>query len=147
MWVLCQRNYTTCDSWYKVAKFSEPSLTWIEMVLACEWYVKFILTLSWRRPLSYRNQSIDLVCKSMGWFLYDNGLRHERVKPVFNSVLWLFCLSGNLFDFLFLVDLFRNIFIIFYCWNITLISHERMKDSYLFLIQKQSSGGVLWGCS
>ena len=30
------------------------------------------LALSWRRPLSYRNQSID--------FLYDNGLRHERVK-------------------------------------------------------------------
>ena len=27
------------------------------------------ITLSWRRPLSYRNQ-----------FLYDNGLHHERVK-------------------------------------------------------------------
>ena len=27
--------------------------------------------------LSYRNQSIDLFCKSMDWFLYDNGLRHE----------------------------------------------------------------------
>ena len=37
------------------------------------------LTLSWRRPL-YRNQSIDLLCKSMDWFLYDNGLRHERVN-------------------------------------------------------------------
>ena len=39
-----------------------------------------ILTLSWRRPLSYRNQSINLRSKSMNWFLYDNGLRHERVK-------------------------------------------------------------------
>ena len=29
-------------------------------------------------PLSYRNQSIDL-----DWFLYDNGLRHERVKVIF----------------------------------------------------------------
>ena len=38
------------------------------------------LTLSWQRPLSYRNQSIDLESKSMDWFLYDNGLRHERVK-------------------------------------------------------------------
>ena len=38
------------------------------------------LTLSWRRPLSYRKQSIDLLCKSMNWYLYDNGLRHERVK-------------------------------------------------------------------
>ena len=37
------------------------------------------LTLSWRRPISYRNQSIDLR-KSMDWFLYDIGLRHERVK-------------------------------------------------------------------
>ena len=32
------------------------------------------------RPLPYRNQSIDLLCKSMYWFLYDNGLRHEKVK-------------------------------------------------------------------
>ena len=41
---------------------------------------KVYLTLSWRRPLSYRNQSFDLLCKSIDWFLYDNGLRHERVK-------------------------------------------------------------------
>ena len=41
---------------------------------------KIILTLSGRRPLSYRNQSIDLLRKSMGWFLYDNGLRQERLK-------------------------------------------------------------------
>ena len=41
---------------------------------------KFTLTLSWRRPLSYKNQSIDLLLKLMDWFLYDNGLRHERVN-------------------------------------------------------------------
>ena len=35
------------------------------------------------RPLSYRNQSIDLLCKSLDWFLYDNGLCHERVKFVY----------------------------------------------------------------
>ena len=35
------------------------------------------LTLSWRRSLSYRNQSIDLLRNK---FLYDNGLRHERVN-------------------------------------------------------------------
>ena len=39
-----------------------------------------LLTLSCRRSLSYRNQSIDLQSKSMGWFLYDRDLRHERVK-------------------------------------------------------------------
>ena len=32
-----------------------------------------LLTLSWRRPLSYRNQSIDLLCMV-------SSLRHERVK-------------------------------------------------------------------
>ena len=42
------------------------------------------LTLSWRRSLSHRNQSIDLLCKSMDWFLYDRDLRHESVndKPL-----------------------------------------------------------------
>ena len=39
-----------------------------------------LLTLSWRMPVSYRNQSINLRSKSMDWLLYDNGLRHERVK-------------------------------------------------------------------
>ena len=38
------------------------------------------LTLSWRRSLSYRNQSIDLQSKSMDRFLYDRDLRHERVN-------------------------------------------------------------------
>ena len=33
-----------------------------------------------REVLSYRNQSIDLLSKSMDRFLYDRGLRHERVK-------------------------------------------------------------------
>ena len=42
--------------------------------------VSFLLTLSWRRPLSYKNHYIDLRSKSMDWFLYGNGLRHERVK-------------------------------------------------------------------
>ena len=43
-------------------------------------YGRFCLTLSRRRPLSYRNQSIDLRSKSMDWFLYDIGLRHEKVN-------------------------------------------------------------------
>ena len=41
-----------------------------------------LLTVSRRRPLSNRNQSIDLLSKSMYWFLYDNVLRLERVKRV-----------------------------------------------------------------
>ena len=38
------------------------------------------LTLSRRRPLSYRNESIDLLCKSVDSFLHGNGLRLERVS-------------------------------------------------------------------
>ena len=49
------------------------------------WSKLLVLTLLWRRSLSYRNQSIDLLCKSMDWFLDDNGLRHERVKGNFSK--------------------------------------------------------------
>ena len=38
------------------------------------------LVLSGRRPLLHRNQSIDLLCKSMDWFLCHSGLHLERVK-------------------------------------------------------------------
>ena len=38
------------------------------------------LAVSRQRFLSYRNQSIDSLCKSIDWFLYDRDLRHERVK-------------------------------------------------------------------
>ena len=34
----------------------------------------------WRRPLLYRNQSIELQSKSMDRFLSDRDLRHERVE-------------------------------------------------------------------
>ena len=57
-----------------------------------------LLTLSRRRPLSYRNQSTDLLCKSMDWFLYDNGLRLERVKSQFTHypLVWMFCTKRSL---------------------------------------------------
>ena len=45
-----------------------------------EHYLIIFSTLSWRRSLSHRNQSNDLLCKSMGQFLYDRNLRHERYK-------------------------------------------------------------------
>ena len=59
--------------------------------------MKLRLTLSWGRLLSYRNQSTDLRSKSMDWFLYDNGLRHERINSrrlIFTNVqvdsFWMF---------------------------------------------------------
>ena len=39
------------------------------------------------RPLLYRNQAIDLLWKSMDWFLYDNDLRHERVNILNQTTL------------------------------------------------------------
>ena len=57
------------------------------------------LTLPWRRPLSYRNQSIDLQSKSMDWFLYDKGLRHERVN-FFGKKLQLKYLTDSIRSFL-----------------------------------------------
>ena len=51
------------------------------------------LTLSWRRPISYRNQSIDLRSKSVDWFLYRIGLRHERVNVrtfLLRRFMWFF---------------------------------------------------------
>ena len=56
-------------------------------VISANIRIKAILTLSWRRPLPYRNQSIDLLRQSMNWFLYDSGLRHERVKEPFGELL------------------------------------------------------------
>ena len=38
------------------------------------------LSLTRQRSLSYRNQSNDLLCKSMHWFLYDRDLRHKKLN-------------------------------------------------------------------
>ena len=41
------------------------------------------LIISWRRSLSWRNQSIDLHLKTVIWFLYVRDLCHERGKSIF----------------------------------------------------------------
>ena len=61
-------------------------------------FVQISLTLLWWRPLSYRNKSIDLLRKLMDWFLYDIGLRHERVKDEILAkalTFWLFDFLTN----------------------------------------------------
>ena len=60
----------------------------------------FFLTLSWRGPLSYRNQSIDLQSKSIDLSLYDNSLRHERVKGTLPMVFSKIILISSRFIFL-----------------------------------------------
>ena len=71
------------------------------------------LTLSRRRPISYRNQSIELQSKSMDWFLYDIGLRRERVN--FN----FFHINGFFYQYLFIEVLFLQflgtVFVCFSC--------------------------------
>ena len=51
------------------------------------------VTLSWRRSPSYRNQSIDLLCKSMDRILYDRELCHERVKNT--QIFWTHLQIGS----------------------------------------------------
>ena len=79
--------------WWFLAKCS--LVKW--MVSFCSWLITQIvadyLTLSWRGPLSYRNQSIDLLRKSMDWFLYDNGLCHERVLNIPPLMIFLCLIS------------------------------------------------------
>ena len=41
--------------------------------------------------LSDRNQSTDLLWKSMEWFLYDKGVRHEKVKSCVEVHLRPYC--------------------------------------------------------
>ena len=60
-----------------------PYLRYLKRFRIRLWHLlAFGLTLSWVRSLSHKNQSIDLQCKSMDWFLYDRNLRHERVKVI-----------------------------------------------------------------
>ena len=78
------------------SKIHQSNQKWMHFV---NWLIKWFkdqvqLTLSWWRPLSYRNQSIDLRSKSMDCFLYDNGIRHERIKEFFSYfVFYAFALS------------------------------------------------------
>ena len=69
--------------------FGTPSWVFLTILKLPKWYqiaqsitycfyssLPFLqLTLSLRRPLANRNQSIDLQRKSMDWFLYDSELR------------------------------------------------------------------------
>ena len=35
-------------------------------------------------------QILSRLCKSMDWFLYDNGLRFERVNIILRVIMWIF---------------------------------------------------------
>ena len=77
------------------------------------------VTLSWWRYLSYRNQSTDLHRKSMGWFLHDMDLQHEKVKPG-NSVLFKFYTSISYW-----VNILKKCIAITVWWQIQVILSNR----------------------
>ena len=77
--------------WRTLKHFTYSNKMYVHMLV-----ILYVLTLSWRRPLSYRNQSIDLLCKSMDWFLYDNGLHHERVKTNESRYIALFVVGKSI---------------------------------------------------
>ena len=83
-------NSSVRRSWWN---FLEVCLhTWYATLLTLSWRrclsyrnqltVYKGLTLSWQSSPSNRNQSIDLICKSMDWFPYDKDLHYERVNRV-----------------------------------------------------------------
>ena len=72
--------------WWMAPIWKEGSAySYFSSLNRCSYYIRQrgCLTLSWRGSLSYRSQSMDLLLKSMDLFLYDNGLRHERVNECF----------------------------------------------------------------
>ena len=85
------------------------------------------LTLSWRRSLSYGNQSIDLLCKSIDWFLFDNGLCMKELKKesLFTNFFVQHVLSVCTFILFtstrftrFLEENFIVLFCEFFWWNV-----------------------------
>ena len=70
-----------------IYSFLVPKQSLLEIVLL-DWLFCIVLTnyitltLSWWRSITYRNQFIDLLCKSVDWFLCDTDLRHERVTII-----------------------------------------------------------------
>ena len=98
----------------------------------------FLLTLSWRRPSSYRNQSMD-------WFLYDNGLRHYRVKTFCllrqNLLLLSWCkrtevLSSTLAYYRGDVTVLSNIF---REWNTIIIHYNKPESKSPYSVRIQAN--------
>ena len=59
---------TVPESWWKSIKY----------IFKLRW----LLALSWRKFLSYRNQSTDVLCKPMDWFLYGRDFRLKGVNVI-----------------------------------------------------------------
>ena len=83
----------TLFNWWGLHSFLQFLHVIFEHILMLQFSISIVisiffycLTLSWRRSISHRKLSIDLQGKSVDWFLYDRGLRHERVKVISKTV-------------------------------------------------------------
>ena len=112
------------------------------------------LTLLWRRSLSYRNQSNDLLCKSMVWFLNDRHLCHERVnkyREPFNTAAVLFkylCPFSRYQRVKHPNNSFMHTSLLSWKWNRTLFwinYHLHMFEKKLFQIFQETLGQLKKG--
>ena len=77
------------DNTWEIWKTLSNKYQILSIILFCLAFTVKTLTLSWWRSLSYRNQFINLLCKSMDWFLYDWVLCRERVNLLLQISLML----------------------------------------------------------
>ena len=72
------QKFTGVFRGYKMRALTRTELSWLNR--------GSLFTLLWLSSLSYRNQSTDLLCKSMDWFLFDRYLCNERVNSFFSNI-------------------------------------------------------------
>ena len=92
-------------------------------------FLDLFLTFSWRRSPSYRNLSIDLLCMSIDWFLYDRDLHHERDEFNFGKVCFQFSFRLNVTSAKKWTILWASP--LAYSWHLTLVPDLNL-ISYLF---------------
>ena len=69
------------ESNFCLTRSNEYFFIWSNNNVPLTWYLySLILIYLWGKSLSYRNQSSELLWKSMDWFLYHGDLRHEVVN-------------------------------------------------------------------
>ena len=78
MWLKCLQNESYSQIIFNHIKCCQlfPTI-WNYLFL---FFLKNILTLSWRRSLSHRNQSINLLYKLIGWFLYGRDFVMKELE-------------------------------------------------------------------
>ena len=101
--------------------------------------------------LSYRNQSIDLLRKSMDWFLYDNGLHYERVKrssAVNSNKIILQLLWGTIYIFIQNLYTLPNYFLLVWLYFVLFIYTQFTASTasasiFLYLLVKKPKFWIL----